>query len=152
MDAELIVEQWRVADVLPHRGDMLFIDTIDYVDDDCIVCGLHSHPSAFVDAKGRVPAWVGMEYMCQAVAALEGIRRLQHGYPITLSFVIGSRRMLAAKPFFQIGQPLHVSAQVDMRDNVQLGVYRCQVKNGSELLLSAMIKGVMPDNLDMVFG
>ena len=40
---------------------------------------------------GQVPAWVGIEYMAQAIAAWAGCRARAAGKPPQLGFLLGSR-------------------------------------------------------------
>ena len=60
-----------VADLLPHRGAMVLLDEVIAHDARTIRCRAHSHhrpdhPLAF---EGMLPAWAGVEYAAQAMAA-----------------------------------------------------------------------------------
>jgi len=60
-----------VADLLPHSGTMVLLDEVVTHDDRTIRCRAHSHrrdghPLAF---QGVLPAWAGVEYAAQAMAA-----------------------------------------------------------------------------------
>ena len=62
--------------VVPHRGRMRMVDQLLANDPDSVTVSAEIRPdNLFADAQG-VPAWVGIEYMAQAIAAWAGCRAL----------------------------------------------------------------------------
>lgn len=144
-------EQYSPQDLVLHRGDMLLIDRIDQHGDGWLECSvLHEEPGAFADSAGRVPAWVGLEYMCQAIAAMEGIKRLEQQEPILISFIIGSKRVNSEVSHFYRYQALSVRVECEIRDTTSLGVFSCRIMDNNKLIMSAVIKGVMPEEADYI--
>jgi len=66
-------ESYTPEQVLPHRAPMVMLKEIIECGEDSITCSFtHKAHDIFTDEEGRRPAWVGLEYMCQSIAALEG--------------------------------------------------------------------------------
>jgi predicted hotdog family 3-hydroxylacyl-ACP dehydratase len=63
--------------------------------------------SMFVETAG-VPAFVGIEYMAQAVAAHGGYQSYQAGEPIAVGLLLGTRHVKLHGPFFELGQTLRI--------------------------------------------
>ena len=67
---------------------MVLIDKVVETGEDYIVVDLMVRDdSLFSSADRTVPAWVGLEYMAQAVAAYSGYQRKLHGQEIELGFL-----------------------------------------------------------------
>lgn len=138
---------YKPEDVLKQRGRMLFIDRIKHWNDDEAQCTvIVGKNRSFVDAYERVPAWLGLEYMCQAIAALEGIKRAQKGQMILISFVLGSRLVKSDTSFFYVGDHLLVEVENEIEIGGAFGVYACRIKLNDERLMHAHIKGVMAED------
>ncbi len=140
--------RYRPSDVIAHRGPMLLIDEIAGVGEDWLECLVHHRqPGLFADTAGNTPSWVGLEYMCQAIAALEGTQRLAKKLPIALGFVLGTRCLQTQIPYFRHGQTIHVRVDEEMKNQTSLGVYTGKILGANaELLANARIKAVMPED------
>ena len=69
-----------VEDVLPHAGGMVFLSRVLSHERHRTVCEVEiDRQSLLGDVSGGVPAWIGLEYMAQCVAAHGGVaaRRTQ---------------------------------------------------------------------------
>ena len=60
-----------IGDLLPQRGAMVLLDEVVTHDERSIVCRAHSHRNAShpLAGGGVLPAWAGIEYAAQAMAA-----------------------------------------------------------------------------------
>jgi len=139
--------------VLPHRAPMLLLKEVLSCSDSAIQCKfMHVPEDAFTDAHGRRPAWVGIEYMCQAIAALEGTLRLRENETIKPSFVIGSKRVSVKEPYLLPNQEFLVNVETQMRDDAMFGAYSTEVLLDGRCIMSAIIKGVMIENPEEIWG
>ena len=59
---------------VPHRGAMNLLETVERCDDESIVARVRVPDHGLFVGVDGVPAWVGIEYMAQAVAAWSGAR------------------------------------------------------------------------------
>lgn len=145
-------KDWPVESLVHHRGDMLFLDRVVQYSDTSIECEANtSRQSAFAKSEKGIPAWLGLEYMCQTIAALEGIRRLQKNEPILLSFVMGSRKITSEKSYLPLAEIIRIRAVNEVRDDTGVGVYGCEVRLDDERIIHGVIKGYMPKSTQAIF-
>jgi predicted hotdog family 3-hydroxylacyl-ACP dehydratase len=113
---------------VPHRRGLLLIDRVLAADDDSAVCELTVRDGLFADTDAAiVPAWVGIEYMAQAIAAWAGIRHARHGSQPRPGFLLGSRRYMAHVSAFPLGQRLHVTVTCELLGDNGLGMFDCAI-------------------------
>lgn len=142
-----------VQQLVPHRPPMLLINSVLEADDEGLIAKVNpAESSLFIDSEGRVPAYVGIEYMAQAISAWAGLIAHKAGKPIQLGFLLGTRRYQARVPFFDLNTPLQIHVREILRDEMNLALFDCQIFAGEMLLASAQIKAIQPDNIDDVFG
>lgn len=140
---------YEPSQVLPHRGDMCLIDSIDEYGSDWIKAGVEvAGRGLFGSGDGTVAAWLGIEYMAQTVAAYAGMEQLQAGKPIGVGMLIGARRYEASVATFAEGWRLSVMARLQWRDGDQLGVFECVLARDGEVLATADVKVYRPDDLE----
>jgi ApeP dehydratase len=61
-----------IADLVPHKGPMCLLDRLIEVEEERLVAEVMVSDSSLFSRGGTVGAWVGIEYMAQAVAAWAG--------------------------------------------------------------------------------
>ena len=132
------------AQVLPHSGDMRLIDAILGYDAESVRCRVRvRRDSPFCEADG-VPAWVGVEYMAQAMGVYSGIELLQRGEQPRIGFLIGTRRYDAAVPVFPFGTDLEITARVVLWDEDNLFAFDCAISEGGRKLAWGEVKAFRP--------
>lgn len=137
-----------VSELVPHSGDMMLLDELVSYDEESLVAAVTIKDSApFFRTTGDpltggvagVPAWVGLEYMAQAIAAWSGMKGRDEGRPPKPGFLIGTRRYVSNQAVF----PLHclLSIEVKLRDkHDNLGVFDCEIR--SESLIAEAVLSV----------
>ncbi len=110
-----------MADLVPHAGRMRLLDAAIEGDEESLSARVEIRAdSLFFDGAG-VGAWVGIEYMAQAIAAWAGWRaRLAGGAP-RIGFLLGSRSYRCARPRFLLGEILIVEARRQFQAENGLG-------------------------------
>lgn len=123
-----------IEQVVPHRGRMLLVDALLESDADAVVVSAEVRPdNLFADERG-VPAWVGIEYMAQAIAAWAGCRALARGEPARIGFLLGTRRYDSACEYFPVGAQLRIEARRELFGDNGLGMFACRIlEDGAEL-------------------
>ncbi|MFL0798861.1 MAG: hypothetical protein K6L80_00310 [Agarilytica sp.] len=132
--------------LMKQSGGMLLIDEISQFGETNLEAIVYHHPKCpFSNAQGKIPTWVGLEYMCQTILALEGVQRIEEKRPISIGFFLGTKRYQVAKPYFDVGEKVVIHVDEYMKNEADLGVHSCTIHgvNGEELA-SAIIKGAMP--------
>jgi predicted hotdog family 3-hydroxylacyl-ACP dehydratase len=123
-----------ILSVVPHSGRMLLVDALLESDADAVMVSALVRPdNPFADAEG-VPAWVGIEYMAQAVAAWAGCRALERGERARIGFLLGTRRYECDGAHFRFGAQLRVEARRELFGENGLGMFACRIlEDGREL-------------------
>lgn len=136
-----------IRSLVPHAGKMVLLDHVVAADKESLSATVTIRPdSLFYKDKG-VGAWVGIEYMAQTVAAYAGYVALQHGEPVKVGFVIGTRRYECAQHMFALGSVLQIQIRCIMQADNGLGAFECTIHEGDKLLASATLNAFQPDNL-----
>jgi predicted hotdog family 3-hydroxylacyl-ACP dehydratase len=73
-----------------------------------------------------VPAWIGLEYIAQCIAAHGGLRARSRGEEIRIGFLLGSRRLEIRTSGFRPGQALAVRVEHVWGDR-QLYSFACLI-------------------------
>ena len=139
--------EYSVAELVPHSGKMSLLDNIiEYRDgwlraEVCITV-----ESTFADEQG-VPAWIGLEYMAQAVGAYSGWLERLKGGPPKLGFLLGTRKYLCSTDYFAIGTTLTLTVQLEMEAANGLNVFKCDLQ-GEGVEASANLNVFQPDDPD----
>ena len=139
--------EYSVADLVPHSGTMsLLTGIVDYGDDWLTAEVEITRQSIFADDRG-VPAWIGLEYMAQSIAAYGGREERQRGGTPKIGFLLGSRKYLCDADIFPLGQRLLIKVQVEMLSDSGLNVFSCELQ-GQGLSATAMINVFQPDDVE----
>ncbi|MGQ0586898.1 MAG: ApeP family dehydratase [Gammaproteobacteria bacterium] len=141
---------YQPAEVLPHRGAMLLLDSIRDYGDDWLVAEVRVRKDSNFGTPDGVPSWVGIEYMAQAVSAWSGIGQVQNGGKPGIGLLLGSRRYQARRPLFAVGSHLRVRARLVWRDTDDLAAFDCAIEEDGEAVAHAQLKVYRPRDLDAV--
>ncbi|MEO8062543.1 MAG: hypothetical protein ABI821_07325 [Pseudomonadota bacterium] len=138
---------YRVEELVPHRGAMSLLESIDEYGEDWLRASLTTGPAGtFADAHG-IPGWVGIEYMAQAAAAFGGIEQAQRGERASIGLLIGSRYyrcMLETIPF---GTRLIVEARLALRDEEDFAAYNCTLSAHGQRIAECTLKAYRPRDI-----
>ncbi len=116
--------------LLPHRSPMILIDRLIAVNGQEGICEVTVSPhSMFLEASG-IPAFVGVEYMAQSIAAYGGYQAYLAHEPIAVGLLLGTRRLELYCQFFELGQTLRIHvAQVWGKH--ELMRFRCSITSAA---------------------
>jgi predicted hotdog family 3-hydroxylacyl-ACP dehydratase len=136
-----------IEELLPHRGIMLWLQSVTAADD----TGIEAHATVpaeawCLDADGAMPAWMGIELMAQAIAAHAGLRGRLLGKPTRPGVLLGTRSYRADSPSFPAGARLLVSARIASADESGFGAYECSIRGPAGPLASATLKIFAPED------
>lgn len=138
---------WLPADideVLPHRDSMRLINRVLAWHPDAIVVEVDVPAHGLFSGPHGVPAWVGVEYMAQAIAAWAGCKARQDGRPPSIGFLLGTRRYTAHQPYFATGSCLRVEAHCELMGENGLGMFACRILAGADELAVANVSVFEP--------
>jgi len=127
---------------------MQLLDELIAYDEAQIEVGLAIRPdSEFCEPDTGVPAWVGVEYMAQAVGAFSGIEEVQMGKRPQIGLLLGTRRYQCTVASFPIGARLVIRAELQLRDESNLVAFLCSIDMNGERVARADIKAIRPENV-----
>lgn len=136
-----------VESILPHAGGMVLIDRVIDYGDEYLIAGVSINEETMFLEGGEVPAWVGIEYMAQSIAAYAGLQAKANGEPVKPGFLLGTRCFEANVTGFKKGSELTVSVKELCRDERGLGVFQCLITSG-RVEVKANVNVYQPNNLE----
>jgi 3-oxoacyl-[acyl-carrier-protein] synthase-1 len=137
-----------VADVLPHSGPMVLLDRLVSVGSDDLCAEVTIRPDSMFCDGAAVGAWVGIEYMAQAIAAHAGWLARRRGDPVKVGFLLGSRKYEAGVPAFAVGSVLRVHAHRALQGDNGLGAFECRIDADDRTVATATVTVFQPDNVN----
>jgi len=115
-----------VAELLPHGREAIVIDAIvEHSAIRSIAVAHVSERSVYWQDSG-VPAWAGIEYMAQTIAAHAGLEARARGEPPAIGFVIGTRAYSTSVEEFPNGSRLTVTVEPELID-AGFAAFRCTI-------------------------
>lgn len=117
------------AAAIPHKHDAVLLDEIQHADGNRVTAVATVRPgTAFSDAAGNLPGWVGPEIMAQAVAAFSGCRSLrERGESAEIGLLLGIRDYESAVAEFHVGDELRIEVVRSSEDEEGRGVFDCSL-------------------------
>ena len=137
-----------IEQLLPHRPPMILIDLMIDATDTASTCEVSITPrTLFIESAG-VPAFVGLEYMAQAVAAYGGYKAYLAGQPLGLGFLLGTPQLKTDCQFFHCGQILQIQVTHVWGDH-ELTQFQCTIQDAltGTLLQQAELTVFKPQEL-----
>jgi predicted hotdog family 3-hydroxylacyl-ACP dehydratase len=131
-----------IRSLVPHAGPMVLLDRVVAVDEESLCAELEIKcDTLFCDGK-EVGAWIGVEYMAQAIAAHAGYLASLRGESAKIGFLLGSRRYECNRPSFIVGEVLQVSVQRALQGENGLGAFECRIDVAGENKMANETAGI----------
>jgi predicted hotdog family 3-hydroxylacyl-ACP dehydratase len=111
---------------VPHRGVMLLLDQLLVADERHAICQVVVPCDGQFVHCGAVPAWIGLEYMAQTIAAWSG-HRWAHSRKPRMGLLLGCRRYEAYQPTFAVGTVLQVQVQHQFAGQNGMDLFDCTI-------------------------
>ena len=137
-----------INDLVPHDGNMILIDRL-------LEAGSTSakalvtvrNNGVFIGDQSAVPAWAGIEYMAQTIAAYAGFLALQINEEVKVGFLLGARKYLSPRSHFNCGETLIISIDKVLQDENGLASFNCKLE-GQGCLIEATLSVFQPKDPD----
>jgi predicted hotdog family 3-hydroxylacyl-ACP dehydratase len=139
--------------LVPHSGPMVLLDRVLSADDDNLCAEVRIHAGSMLAYEHGVGAWVGIEYMAQAIAAHAGWKALQRDDSVKVGFLLGSRKYEARVPYFAPGSVLRVHVHRVLQGENGLGAFDCRIQvadaaDDAPPLATATVTVFQPSNVN----
>ena len=133
-----------IASLVPHAGPMVLLDRVLAVDEESLSAEVTIRSdSLFCTAQG-VGAWVGLEYMAQAIGAYAGYLAYQRGEAVKVGFLLGTRRYDCVRPFFSVGTRLRIHIKRVFQSENGMGSFECRIEDGAVQLAAVTLTVYQP--------
>ena len=114
--------------ILRHRTPMVFLDDVVESRHEGLTAAVRIRARIpFYETDRGVPAWVGIEYMAQSIAALAGIRARVAGDKVPLGLIIGCRNYISTTAAFAPGSELWISVEELFAEENGFGSFDCRI-------------------------
>jgi predicted hotdog family 3-hydroxylacyl-ACP dehydratase len=145
----MTVDADAVEGLLPHAGPMVLLDRLVAVGEETVrAVATVRRDGLFAALEGDgVPAWLGMEYLAQAIAAWSGFHERARGRPIRAGFLVGARAFRSSIGTLPYGVVLTLEAQRLMEDGEGIGVFDGRV-TGAGVAQTGRLKVYLPEDPD----
>ncbi|MGB1199953.1 MAG: 3-hydroxylacyl-ACP dehydratase [Cognaticolwellia aestuarii] len=142
------MNNYTIEQLIVHRPPMVLIEKLVDYHDKGARCQLTIDQQSpfFKSALDGVPSHIGIEYMAQTIAAYAGTQALEQAEPISIGFLLGSRKYQSFNPVFAVGQQLEVSVEELFNEDSGLCVFDCAIYADGELAAQAKVNAFQPDD------
>ena len=137
-----------IRSLLPHAGSMVLLDRVISVAEDSLLAEVCIRSDSLFCSGGGVGAWIGIEYMAQAIGAWAGYTAQLRGEPVKLGFLLGTRRYECRRPIFLLGSVLRVHVQRLFQSENGLGSFECTIDNEEGRVAAATVTVFQPTSVD----
>jgi predicted hotdog family 3-hydroxylacyl-ACP dehydratase len=137
-----------IRTLVPHAGPMVLLDRVLAVDEDSLCAEVTIREDSLFCGPEGVGAWVGIEYMAQAIAAHDGHAARLRGEPVKIGFLLGARRYECTRPSFHVGSVLRVSVRSLLIAENGMGSFECRIDDENGVAATATVSVFAPTNVD----
>lgn len=141
------IEELAAEDLVPHSADMSLLDKVLAADEETLTAKLRVRDDGIFSRDGRVPAYVGIEYMAQAVAAFSGYHAKLRGEEVRLGFLLGTRKFNSNIDSYQCGDELTIEVERLLQADNGMATFECRV-SGAGAQQSARLNVYQPENIE----
>lgn len=139
-------ERPAITELVPHAGPMCLLDRVLAAEGERLSAEVVVPAQGLFSQDGGVGAWVGIEYMAQAVAAWAGWQARQLGLPPRIGLLLGTRRYRCSVARFAAGQCLRVDIERGYQADNGLGQFECRIHADGVELASATLTVFGPED------
>jgi predicted hotdog family 3-hydroxylacyl-ACP dehydratase len=127
---------------------MLLLDRVVSVDAESVCAEVRIRKDSLFYVDGGVGAWVGLEYIAQAIGAYAGYHAALRGEAVKIGFLLGTRRYECVRPAFALGSVIRVRAKRVLQTDDGLASFDCSIDDESGRLGGASVTVFQPADPD----
>ncbi|AEF53607.1 hotdog family protein [Marinomonas posidonica] len=138
---------YSVDELVPHSGRMSLLSRVIQVEEDTLFAEVDIHKSATFAESNGVPAWVGLEYLAQAIGAYAGYQERTQGGAPKIGFLLGTRKYTSNCEYFPLGTTLTLKVTRNMQAENGLSTFDGELYTDG-INASARLNVFQPDNAE----
>lgn len=137
------------ANLMPHSAPMVLIDRLIDVGEDFVHTQIDIRTDIPFFEKGKVPSYVGIEYMAQTIAVWSGFQSKKQGDMPKIGFLLGSRLLdLKVSHFFE-GGTLDVYGHL-IFNSEEMASFDCWIDQDGQRLSNAKLNVFQPEDATVI--
>ncbi len=121
------IARMPIVEFLPMKPPMVFLDRILSYEGSKLVTEVNIRPGIPYCEGDGVPAWIGIEYMAQTVAAHAGVQARLRGDAPSIGFLLGTRAYQSSVNRFLLGENLEIHVEPLFREE-GLAAFSCSIE------------------------
>lgn len=125
-----------IRSLVPHTGAMVLLDRVISVDQENLCAEVRIHADSLFAGTDGVGAWVGIEYMAQAIAAHAGYAARLRGEPVKIGFLLGSWRYECRGSIFPLHSVLRIHVFRVLQADNGLASFECRIEDTEKKILA----------------
>ena len=133
-----------IRSLVPHAGPMVLLDRVISADEESLCAEITIRSDSLFCTTEGVGAWVGLEYMAQAIGAYAGFIACLRGEAVKIGFLLGTRRFECNRPFFSVDTRLQIHVKRVFQSANGMGSFECCIKDSAAQLASATLTVYQP--------
>jgi len=131
-----------ICELVPHGPEMTVIDRVLTYSPERTVAAVEITPRSPFFAGSGVPAWAGIEYMAQTIAARAGYEARLRGEPPAIGYLLGTRAYRSSLAEFPLGAALTIAVEPVVVDE-KLGAFQCSIAS-DHVIATAIVNTYQP--------
>jgi predicted hotdog family 3-hydroxylacyl-ACP dehydratase len=135
-----------IRDLVPHAGPMVLLDRLRAIDSESVCAEVRIREDSLFYRDGGIGAWVGLEYIAQAIAAYAGYHARLRGEPVKMGFLLGTRVYESTRSKFGLGSLLRVYAKRTLQTADGLASFDCFLEDESGRIARASVTVYQPSD------
>ena len=132
-----------IGELLPHGPEMTVIDRlVEHSPERSVATAVVRESSPFFASAG-VPAWLGIEYMAQTIAAHAGFEARLRGERPAIGFLLGTRAYESEVGEFALGSTLTITVEPVVVE-ARLAAFKCSIAT-DHVVAKAVVNTYQPE-------
>lgn len=143
-----------IAELVPHKPPMLLLDRwLDVGEDWMETETVIREDAIFLNQNHEVPAWLGIEYMAQTIAAYGGWLARSKGEAVKIGFLVGTRQFRCTQEGFKVGTQLRIRVERIFQELAGLSAFACKIfiEGEPESVAQATLNTYLPSSVEDYF-
>ena len=135
-----------IDEFVAHRPPMRLLDRIIAIsENEAVAETVVRADNPFFEPGRGIPAYVGLEMMAQAIAAIDGMKRQNSGLPAKIGFLLGCRRYAVRRASFEENTRLTIAAKMVFGDGAMFA-FDCRIDDERGEVATAGMKVYAPND------
>ena len=139
-----------VRSLVPHSGPMVLLDRVIAADEESLCAEVTIRSDSLFCTVEGVGAWIGLEYMAQAIGAYAGYLAHRRGERVKIGFLLGTRRYDCSRSYFTVGTCLQIHVRRVFQSDNGMGSFECRIEDRGDALANVILTVYQPvDDMQM---